>query len=69
MTDWVRLCRNTLQLEKSVDAALVRAPAPLRTLGPGSKPASHGRYALIGQPETLAILERTESAPFLMRGQ
>lgn len=41
----------------------------LRTHGPGSLHASHGRYALIGQPETLVILERMESAPFLLRGQ
>ncbi|MFC8176673.1 hypothetical protein [Streptomyces sp. NPDC057325] len=41
----------------------------LRTHGPGNKPASHGRYALIGQPETLVIVERMESAPFLLRGQ
>lgn len=36
----------------------------LRGYGPGSAPASHGRYALIGQPETLIILERLESAAF-----
>lgn len=41
----------------------------LRTYGPGSRPASHGRYALIGQPETLVILERMEAAPFLLRGR
>lgn len=41
----------------------------LRTHGPGSRPASHGRYALIGQPETLVIVERMESAPFLLRSQ
>ncbi|MFF5881230.1 hypothetical protein ACIQ9M_34910 [Streptomyces californicus] len=35
--------------------------------GPGSPPASHGRYALIGQPETLVILERIETVPFLLR--
>ncbi|MFI9194254.1 hypothetical protein ACIG0A_33750 [Streptomyces californicus] len=40
----------------------------LRAYGPGSTPASHGRYALIGQPETLVILERMETAPFLLRG-
>ncbi|MEV0040604.1 hypothetical protein [Streptomyces sp. NPDC050804] len=41
----------------------------LRAYGPGSKPASHGRYALIGQPETLVILERMEAVPMLLRGQ
>ncbi|MGW1134245.1 hypothetical protein [Streptomyces griseoluteus] len=40
----------------------------LRMHGPGSKPASHGRYALIGQPQTLVIVERMESAPFRLRG-
>lgn len=41
----------------------------LRTHGQGSRPASHGRYALIRQPETLVILERMETGPFLLRGQ
>ncbi|MFE7537251.1 hypothetical protein ACFU67_23620 [Streptomyces rhizosphaericola] len=31
--------------------------------------ASHGQYALIGQPEILVILERMEAAPFLLRGR
>ncbi|WP_372412811.1 hypothetical protein [Streptomyces luteireticuli] len=37
--------------------------------GPGSKPAQFGRYALVGQPETLVILERMETNPFGLRGQ
>ncbi|MGC5400823.1 hypothetical protein ACPXCP_34410 [Streptomyces sp. DT20] len=37
--------------------------------GPGSRPASHGRYALIGQPETLVILELMETHPFGLRAQ
>ncbi|WEH43949.1 hypothetical protein [Streptomyces sp. AM 2-1-1] len=41
----------------------------LRAYGPGSRPASHGRYALIGQPETLVIVERMEAVPFLLRSQ
>ncbi|MFD8119414.1 hypothetical protein [Streptomyces microflavus] len=41
----------------------------LRAYGPGSRPASHGRYTLVGQPETLVILERMEAAPFLLRGR
>ncbi|MFC7924809.1 hypothetical protein [Streptomyces cinereoruber] len=41
----------------------------LRVYGPGSAPAAHGWYALIGQPETLVILERMENAPFLLRSQ
>ncbi|WP_327686462.1 hypothetical protein [Streptomyces sp. NBC_00467] len=42
----------------------------LRAYGPGSGPASHGRYALIGQqPRTLVILEGMESNPFGLRGR
>ncbi|WP_434598012.1 hypothetical protein [Streptomyces sp. A5-4] len=41
----------------------------LRAYGPGSRPASRGRYALIGQPETLIICERMEAAPFLLRSR
>lgn len=41
----------------------------LRAYGPGSKPASHGRYVLVGQPESLIICERMEAAPFLLRGR
>ncbi|MFE6855447.1 hypothetical protein ACFVDH_32215 [Streptomyces sp. NPDC057674] len=41
----------------------------LRTHRPGSRPASHGRYALVGQPTALVILERVKAAPFLLRGQ
>jgi hypothetical protein len=36
--------------------------------GPGSAPAEHGRYALVGQPESLIICERFESAPLLLNG-
>ncbi|MCX5205978.1 hypothetical protein OG897_31730 [Streptomyces sp. NBC_00237] len=41
----------------------------LRAYGRGSTPASHGRYALIGQPETLVILEQMETNPFALRGR
>ncbi|MCF3120160.1 hypothetical protein IPZ68_10635 [Streptomyces arenae] len=41
----------------------------LRAYGPGSRPASDGRYALIGQPETLVILERMEVNPFGLRSE
>ncbi|MGW1412550.1 hypothetical protein [Streptomyces sp. NPDC002403] len=41
----------------------------LRGYGPGSRPASHGRYALVGQPETLVILEWMETKPFGLRGR
>ncbi|MFF7365386.1 hypothetical protein [Streptomyces sp. NPDC008125] len=57
------------RLEAFVEQHRARLEAMLRTHGPGSKPASHGRYALIGQPETLVIVERMESAPFLLRAQ
>ncbi|MEU4954700.1 hypothetical protein [Streptomyces lavendulae] len=56
-------------LEVFVGQHRARLEEMLRTHGPGSRPASHGRYALIGQPETLVIVERMESAPFLLRGR
>jgi hypothetical protein len=40
-----------------------------RAYGPGSTPASHGRYLLVGQPESLIICERMETAPFLLRSR
>ncbi|MFF6961692.1 hypothetical protein [Streptomyces sp. NPDC008317] len=40
----------------------------LRTHGPGSAPAAHGRYALVGQPETLVVCERMETARLLLYG-
>ncbi|MFD4225133.1 hypothetical protein [Streptomyces griseus] len=55
------------RLEVFVEEHRARLEELLRTHGPGSTPASHGRYALIGQPETLVILERMEAAPFLLR--
>ncbi|MCY0947024.1 hypothetical protein [Streptomyces antarcticus] len=57
------------RLEAFVEQHRARLEEMLRTHGPGSKPASHGRYALIGQPETLVIVERMETVPFLLRGQ
>ncbi|WP_157854599.1 hypothetical protein [Streptomyces varsoviensis] len=57
------------RLEAFVEKHRDRLEELLRAYGPGSTPASHGRYALIGQPETLVILERLEAAPFLLRGQ
>ncbi|MER6639709.1 hypothetical protein ABT285_29765 [Streptomyces microflavus] len=56
-------------LEAFVEQHRARLEELLRGYGPGSSPASHGRYALVGQPETLVILERMETAPFLLRGQ
>ncbi|MHB6912839.1 hypothetical protein [Streptomyces sp. DB-54] len=57
------------RLEAFVEEHRARLEELLRAYGPGSRPASPGRYALIGQPETLVILERMETAPFLLRGR
>ncbi|MEV5778261.1 hypothetical protein AB0L49_44860 [Streptomyces antimycoticus] len=40
----------------------------LRAYGPGSAPAEYGRYALVGQPESLVICERLETTPLLLQG-
>ncbi|MFB8020793.1 hypothetical protein ACFC36_19735 [Streptomyces rubiginosohelvolus] len=58
----------TERLEAFAQQHRERLEQLLRAYGPGSTPASHGRYALIGQPETLVILERMETAPLLLRG-
>ncbi|MCX5205975.1 hypothetical protein OG897_31715 [Streptomyces sp. NBC_00237] len=39
------------RLEEFVEQHRARLKEMLRAYGPGSTPASHGRYALIGQPE------------------
>ncbi|MCX5207638.1 hypothetical protein OG897_40315 [Streptomyces sp. NBC_00237] len=57
------------RLEAFVKEHRARLEEMLRAYGPGSTPASHGRYALIGQPETLVILERMEASPFALRGR
>ncbi|MFE6885809.1 hypothetical protein [Streptomyces sp. NPDC057702] len=57
------------RLEAFVEEHRDRLEQLLRAYGPGSRPASHGRYALVGQPETLVILERMETNPFLLRGR
>lgn len=57
------------RLEAFVEQHRARLEELLRAYGPGSRPASHGQYALIGQPETLVILERMETNPFGLRGQ
>ncbi|MFD7206287.1 hypothetical protein [Streptomyces sp. NPDC059893] len=44
------------RLEAFVEEHRDRLEELLRAYGPGSRPASHGRYALVGQPETLVIL-------------
>jgi hypothetical protein len=55
------------RLEAFAEQHRARLEEMLRAYGPGSRPASHGRYALIGQPETLIILERMETNPFDLR--
>ncbi|MFI8007922.1 hypothetical protein [Streptomyces sp. NPDC086010] len=57
------------RLEAFVQQHRKRLKELLRAYGPGSRPAEFGRYALIGQPETLVILERMETVPFLLRGR
>ncbi|WEV23754.1 hypothetical protein OYE22_33375 [Streptomyces sp. 71268] len=46
------------RLEAFVERHRERLEELLRAYGPGSAPAARGRYALIGQPETLIVLER-----------
>ncbi|WP_331757045.1 hypothetical protein OH782_41430 (plasmid) [Streptomyces sp. NBC_01544] len=56
------------RLEAFADQHRERLQELLRAYGPGSAPAEHGRYALVGQPESLVICERLESAPLLLNG-
>ncbi|MGW0647326.1 hypothetical protein ACWD4T_00735 [Streptomyces umbrinus] len=55
------------RLETFADRHRERLEEMLRAYGPGSTPASHGRYMLVGQPESLTICERMETAPFHLR--
>ncbi|GAA3043560.1 hypothetical protein GCM10017562_75880 [Streptomyces roseofulvus] len=57
------------RLEAFVEQHRERLEELLRAYGPGSRPASHGRYALIGQSETLVVLERMETNPFGLRSK
>ncbi|MFI0220069.1 hypothetical protein [Streptomyces lydicus] len=57
------------RLEAFVEQHRARLEELLRAYGPGSRPASHGRYTLVGQPETLVILERMETNPFGLRSE
>ena len=57
------------RLEAFVEQHRERLEELLRAYGPGSRPASHGRYALIGQPENLVILERMETTRSVLRSQ
>ncbi|MER6015962.1 hypothetical protein [Streptomyces bluensis] len=54
------------RLEAFADRHRERLEEMLRAYGPGSTPASHGRYALVGQPESLVLCERFETAPLLL---
>jgi len=54
------------RLEAFADRHRERLEEMLRAYGPGSAPAEHGRYALIGQPESLVLCERFESTPLLL---
>ncbi|MEU2441766.1 hypothetical protein ABZ595_37135 [Streptomyces rubradiris] len=45
------------RLQAFVEQHRTRLEELLRAYGPDSRPASHDRYALVGQPETLVILE------------
>ncbi|WP_406434504.1 hypothetical protein [Streptomyces sp. NBC_01589] len=56
------------RLEAFTDQHRERLQELLRAYGPGSAPAEHGRYALVGQPESLVICERLESTPSLPIG-
>lgn len=57
------------RLAAFVEQHRARLEELLRAYGLGSRPASPGRYALIGQPETLVILERMETNPFGLRSR
>jgi hypothetical protein len=46
-----------------------RAPGEAASGVRAGQQARLGRYALIGQPETLIILQRMETNPFGLRGQ
>ncbi|HBF81798.1 MAG TPA: hypothetical protein DD420_18245 [Streptomyces sp.] len=57
------------RLESFAEEHRQRLEEMLRWCGPGSAPAEYGRYMLVGQPESLVVCERMESAPFLLRGR
>lgn len=57
------------RLEEFAEQHRERLEELLRAYGPGSTPASHGRYMLAGQPESLIVCERMEAAPFLLRSR
>ncbi|MBU3869029.1 hypothetical protein KN815_34755 [Streptomyces sp. 4503] len=55
-------------LETFADRHRERLEKMLRAYGPGSAPAEYGRYALVGQPESLVLCERLETTPLLLQG-
>ncbi|MBM9506782.1 hypothetical protein [Actinacidiphila acididurans] len=55
-------------LEAFADRHRERLAEPMRAYGSGSAPAAHGRYTLVGQPETLVVCERMEYARLLPYG-
>lgn len=55
------------RLEEFADRHRERLEEMPRSHGPGSAPAAHGRYALVGQPD-LVICERLDSVPLLLSG-
>ncbi|MFF9436348.1 hypothetical protein ACF1BP_21700 [Streptomyces sp. NPDC014735] len=57
------------RLEAFAEQHRERLEELLRAYGPGSRPAEYGRYMLVGQPESLIIYERMETAPFLLHGK
>ncbi|MFI8769545.1 hypothetical protein ACIGN6_32200 [Streptomyces sp. NPDC053792] len=57
------------RLEAFAEQHRARLEELLRAYGPGSAPASHGRYMLAGQPESLIVCERMEAVPFLLRSR
>ncbi|WP_250306626.1 hypothetical protein [Streptomyces sp. A 4/2] len=58
------------RLEAFAERHRARLQEMVCAYGPGSAPATgYGRYLLVGQPESLIIVERMENAPLLMRDQ
>ncbi|MGW1833779.1 hypothetical protein ACWCO0_23045 [Streptomyces tubercidicus] len=56
------------QLESFAERHRGRLEEMLRVYGPGSAPAQYGRFALVGQPESLVLCERLENASLLLQG-
>ncbi|MFI1161732.1 hypothetical protein [Streptomyces sioyaensis] len=52
------------RLEAFAEQHRERLEELLRACGPGSAPAAHGRYMLVGQPESLIICDGLRPPPF-----